>query len=116
VRQQTILAAPSTGSSQTRSSQRLRELDRDLEFIFGCKEAVQEVTSGREAVDDTPHVSVDTATATAVSQQTGDSASKKPKRSRLLRELECTLGDYWKIRGPRRSTRIALHFGEAKAE
>ena len=116
VRQQTILAAPSTGSSQTRSSQRLRELDRDLEFIFGCKEAVQKVTSGREEVDDTPHVSVDTATAAAVSQQTGDSASKKPKRSRLLRELECTLGDYWKIRGPRRSTRIALHFGEAKEE
>ena len=96
LRQQTIFAAPSTGSSQTRSSQRLRELDRDLEFIFGRKEAVQVVTYGREAVDDTPHVLVDTATAVdtaaaAVFQQTGDSASKKPKRSRLLRELECTL-------------------------
>ena len=114
LRQQTIFAAPSTGSSQTRSSQRLRELDRDLEFIFGRKEA---------AVDDTPHVLVDTATAVdtaaaAVSQQTGDSASKKPKRSRLLRELECTLNmdGYWKRGGPRRSTRITLQFGEAKAE
>ena len=123
LRQQTIFAAPSTGSSQTRSSQRLRELDRDLEFIFGRKEAVQVVTYGREAVDDTPHVLVDTATAVdtaaaAVFQQTGDSASKKPKRSRLLRELECTLNmdGYWKRGGPCRSTRITLQFGEAKAE
>jgi hypothetical protein len=122
VRQHPILAAPSTGSSQTRSSQRLREFDRDLEFIFGRKEAVQEVTSGQEAVDDTPHVAVDTATAkdtaaaaaaaAAASQQTGDTAPKKPKRSRLLRELECTLNmdGYWKRTGPRRSTRIALDF------
>jgi hypothetical protein len=46
-----------------------------------------------------------------VSQQTFDTAPKKPKRSRLLRELECTLNmdGYWKT-GPRRSTRIALHF------
>jgi hypothetical protein len=127
VRQHPILDAPSTGSSQTRSSQRLREFDRDLEFIFGRKEAVQQVTSGQEAVDDTPHVAVDTATAVdtaaaaaaaaAASQQTGDTAPKKPKRSRLLRELECTLNmdGYWKRTGPRRSTRIALHF-EAEAE
>ena len=53
VRQHPILAAPSTGSSQTRSSQRIQEFNRDLEFIFGRKEAVQEVTSGQEAVDDT---------------------------------------------------------------
>jgi hypothetical protein len=112
--QHPILAAPSTGSSQTRSSQRLREFDRDLEFIFGRKEAaVQEVTSGQEAVDDTPHIAVDTAAAAAaVSQQTSDTAPKKPKRSRLLRELECTLNmdGYWKRTGPRRTTRIALHF------
>ena len=96
MRQHPILAAPSTGSSQTRSSQRLREFDRDLEFIFGRKAAVQEVTSGQEPVDDTPHIAVDTAAtavdtaaaAAAVSQQTGDTAPKKPKRSRLLRELE----------------------------
>jgi hypothetical protein len=118
VRQHPILDAPSTGSSQTRSSQRIQEFNRDLEFIFGRKEAVQEVTSGQEAVDDTPHVAVDTTTAVdtaaaaAVSQQTGDTATKKPKRSRLLRELECTLNmdGYWKSRGPRRTTRIALHF------
>jgi anti-sigma factor ChrR (cupin superfamily) len=120
VRQHPILAAPSTGSFQTSSSQRLREFDRDLEFIFRRKEAVvQEVTSGQEAVDDTPHADVDTATAVdtaaaaaAVSQQTGDTAPKKPKRSRLLRELECTLNmeGYWKSTGPRRSTRIALQF------
>jgi hypothetical protein len=98
LRQHPILAAPSTGSSQTRSSQRLREFDRDLEFIFGRKAAVQEVTSGQEAVDDTPHIAVDTAAtavdtaaaaaAAAVSQQTGDTAPKKPKRSRLVTELE----------------------------
>jgi hypothetical protein len=119
VRKHPILAAPSTGSSQTRSSQRIQEFNRDLEFIFGRKEAVQEVTSGQEAVDDTPHLAVDTATvdttataAAAVPQQTGDTAPKKPKRSRLLRELECTLNmdGYWKRTGPRRSTRIALHF------
>jgi hypothetical protein len=116
------LAAPSTGSSQTRSSQRLREFNRDLEFIFGRKEAVQEVTSGQEAVDDTPHVAVDTTTAVdtaaaaaaaaAVSQQTSNTAPKRPKRSKLLKELECTLNmdGYWKSRGPRRTTRIALHF------
>jgi hypothetical protein len=100
--------------------QRIQEFNRDLEFIFGRKEAVQEVMSGQEAVDNTPHVGVDTTTAVdtaaaaaaAVSQQTGDTAPKKPKRSRLLKELECTLNmdGYWKSRGPRRTTRIALHF------
>jgi hypothetical protein len=111
VRQHPILAAPSTGSSQTRSTQRIQEFNRDLEFIFGRKEAVQEVTSGQEAVDDTPHLAVDTATvdtaaaaaaAAAVSQQTGDTAPKKPKRSRLLKELECALnGRYWTSGGSR---------------
>ena len=92
LRQHPILAAPSTGSSQTRSSQRLREFDRDLEFIFGRKAAVQEVTSGQEAVDDTPHIAVDTAAtavdtaaaAAAVSQQTGDTAPKKPRMNAIV--------------------------------
>jgi hypothetical protein len=75
-------------------------------------EAVEEVTFGREAADDTLYIALDTATAVdtaAVSQQTED-APKKPKRSRLLKELKCTLNmdGYWKRGGPRRSTRIAL--------
>jgi len=72
-------------------------------------EAVEDVTFGREAADDTLYIAVDAATAVdtaAVSQQTEDTAPKKPKRSRLLKELECTLNmdGYWKRGGPRRST------------
>jgi len=78
-------------------------------------EAVEEVTFEHEAADDTLHIAVDTATAVdtaAVSQQTDETAPKKRKRSRLLKELKCTLNmdGYWKRGGPRRSTRIALQF------